>query len=174
MGRGPEERIMLRERWEKLRNRPGLFKFFLVFAGLAAAILCHAVFYLFGSLGALGWPSVEGTITKSELAFTESSSNSSSTAAYADVLYTYEVDGQRYSGSDIDCEVWMASEDTARSQVSEYEKGPVQVYYDPDEPSEAVLAPGIPWRSLVLSVLIALACGAVGFMTLFAERDFNG
>jgi len=99
-----------------------------------------------------GWPSVDGVIVSSEVQSDWSSApagtpqhRSGTQRVYrADVRYAYTVDGQEYEGDRVEFGGFSSSNaKRAYRIVGTYRKGQtVAVYYDPNDPSRAVLEPG--------------------------------
>lgn len=111
------------------------------------------------------WPVSVGTITYAGVSTSKSSEGTTMYAA--NVSYKYDVDGKTYSGSQIgmmDGSTSMAS--SVKKQIKKYAKGSnVDVYYDPELPSSAVLEPGQSfWISLM--VYIPLSFCLVGALML--------
>jgi hypothetical protein len=126
-----------------MRYFPYCFAGIFVLAGLVIAV--------FG-LVALGraqrsarWAKTDGHITRSEVVVDG--------ASYAPaVVYSYTVAGAQYQGTDITCGAKVSSGDGAyaRACTARYQVGaPVAVYFDPDEPTAAVLEPGISRKSFI-------------------------
>lgn len=96
------------------------------------------------------WPSVEGVITVSELIQrVEISRDRETTIDSVDIDYAYAVNGARYVGHT----VWFGeyySGKSVRRILGSYPAGrTVAVYYDPVDPTTAVLEPGIRLSSFV-------------------------
>lgn len=96
------------------------------------------------------WPTVEGIVLGSGIVRSMSSSssrNSTITNQYtykAEIAYEYEVDGQRYVSNRVHL-LDIATSNPGRAQLiqSRYKEGrPVRVYYQPDNPEQALLEPG--------------------------------
>lgn len=109
----------------------------------------------------INWPTTEGRITRSQL---ERSKKEGRTMYSADVAYEYVLDGKTFGGD----RVWFG--DNARSSdptawkraVERYPMGSgVQVHYDPDDPQESVLEPGLTWAGSVI-YLVGLGILALG------------
>lgn len=127
------------------------------------------------------WPSVPGVIDRSGV---KHSCGGRGGGAYApDVEYSYAVNGRRFHGNrrrvyDRTC----ASREWARDFAArEYPVGTVvTVYFNPSDPSSAVLYPGETWTGtwLFTTLLVVIACvcaaGAYvsfrSFRVLFATR----
>lgn len=113
------------------------------------------------------WPTVEGTITRSELA--KSRDSDGNTMYSANVNYDYIVDGKQYDGSSIRVVDGTTSvKSGVKKTVRKYKEGSsVTVHYDPEFPNTAVLEPGtgllfglllkLPLLFCVVSVLMVFA-----------------
>ena len=110
-----------------------------------------------------GWPSTQGVITSSTL---ESRSSEDGYTHYPAVYYSYQVSGQAHKGNRIAPGVDVGGSG-ARKVIARYPMGaPVTVYYNPQNPADAVLekqapAPTLLW--IVLGVLDCLLCAAIPF-----------
>ncbi len=86
------------------------------------------------------------------------------------IAYSYSVGGQRYTGSRIRLGgmAFLSRDFWARRQASAYKVGaPVEVYYDPQNPTSAVLerrSVGLGWLWGVVVALFVLAARAAGFI----------
>lgn len=113
------------------------------------------------------WPSVEGSITLSDMATNYDSEDGSVTYS-AKVLYTYSVGGTERMGSTVAFGDYGSSDPShAGSIVSRYPTGSVVlVYYDPADPNSSVLEPGATWSSFVgvIAGIVFLAIGILGFV----------
>lgn len=91
---------------------------------------------------------MQGTITRSEV---EAVRSKGITYSFK-VAYTYSVDGQPYEGSKHRSSSWRTSEPgDAEERVARYPLGTrVPVYYQPGQPSEAMLQPGLGSSDLCL------------------------
>ena len=87
------------------------------------------------------WPMVTGEISYSDI----KTSRSDNTTMYAaDVQYTYQVNEKAYKGEKISMlEGSSSSQSMAKKTLKKYPRGKVvEVYYDPELPSIAILEPG--------------------------------
>lgn len=113
------------------------------------------------------WPSVEGSITLSEMG-TNYDSDDDSVTYSAKVLYTYSAGGTERTGSTVAFGDYGSSDPThAGGIVNRYPAGSkVLVYYDPNNPSNSVLEPGATWSSFVgvIAGIVFLAIGIFGFV----------
>lgn len=119
---------------------------------------------------AANWSSTMGTVTFSTIEYRRSGNSGSS--AYPVVHYTYQVMGQLHQGRKI-----MPGPETggswAHKVVQRYPAGAqVMVYYDPNNPSDAVLERGMPgyikwlWVALILTDLFLCGMGVLLAFTL--------
>lgn len=121
------------------------------------------------------WPSVEGTVTQSEL--NKSRDNDGNDMYSADIQYKYSVDGKEYTDGSIQTMDGSTSmKSSVKKTVKKYAVGTqVQVYYDPEFPNTAVLEPG---TSLLFGILLKLPlafCAVAVLMVLgLFKRIFFG
>lgn len=114
------------------------------------------------------WPTVPGIVMDSQV-----------TSYYDDegdrmygvaIMYRYEVDGLEFTSARRTFgEFNSSNQGRAQRIVAQYLTGSnVQVYYDPDDPSEAVLEPGTNATSILffLLPLIFIGLGVAGFLGL--------
>jgi hypothetical protein len=113
------------------------------------------------------WPSAMGTILMSMVQWRASGSNSTSGANYPVVMYSYQAMGQAYQGNKIAPGPEVGGMG-AQKVVARYPMGTqVMVYYNPENPSEALLERGTPgivkvlWISLVVADAFLCGLGAV-------------
>lgn len=94
------------------------------------------------------WSDTNGVVASSQVIYDKDSDGD--TTYKPDILYNYQVNGKSYQQGNIRYDgSWASSRSTyARDMVRKYPVGKqVDVYYDPDEVSEAVLEPGVIWAS---------------------------
>lgn len=115
----------------------------------------------------LTWSTTEGTITTSKVRKQHDTENGN--VSYPRVTYTYEVDGKKHHSSNI-----MAGGEiggiNVESTLARYPLGlKVTVYYDPQNPKDAVLEPGNTTFSKGMWLMIALVkifvCGMGLYLT---------
>ncbi|MEW6030954.1 MAG: DUF3592 domain-containing protein [Chloroflexota bacterium] len=112
------------------------------------------------------WPSATGTVTASYLE-RRRSSNNRGFVNYPVVQYSYQVNGQTYAGTKLAPGPEVGGSG-APGVVARYPAGAqVTVYYDPQNPSDAVLERNAPaqwilW--LVLGIFNCLLCGVAPFI----------
>ena len=118
----------------------------LVFIGIGAAILGYALRMGSKARDSLSWPSIEGEISHSAVLYqTETSSVQGAHATYkADIAYRYKVRGRNYSSARISLLDLASSPGRAEQIVNRYpDQSKVDVYYNPADPADAVLEPGV-------------------------------
>ncbi len=107
------------------------------------------------------WPSAAGTVIASFLE-RRRSSNNRGFVNYPVVQYSYQVGGQMYAGTKIAPGLAVGGSGAA-GVVARYPAGAqVTVYYDPQNPSDAVLeqkAPAQFWLWVILLVFNCFMCG---------------
>lgn len=119
-----------------------------------------------GVAKAANWSSTLGTVTYSGIEWRRGSRGSS--VAYPVVHYTYQFMGKMYDGSTIAPGPRVGGTG-AHKVVERYPAGAqVMVYYDPNNPSDAVLERGTPGYVNILWAVIVLVdlflCGMVIFL----------
>lgn len=126
------------------------------------------------------WPTVSGVVKEStvvEKTRSKSSSRSSrskrlsnrketTTTFQPEVCYKYMVDGETHFSSRLQAGVTVSygSSATAYEVANKYPKGStVEVYYDPNSPSESVLEPGLTFSSYV-PLILGCVFSFIGFL----------
>jgi hypothetical protein len=123
---------------------PSLFS--LVFVGIGGLILAYAYRMAAKARASQSWPATEGEIAHSAVLARTSRSTETGTATYysADVTYRYKVAGKDYSSSRIALIDVGSTTGRAQAIVQRYpDQAKVRVYYNPSDPSEAFLEPGL-------------------------------
>jgi hypothetical protein len=131
--------------------------------GLAAAV--YGLFVIRKARESAGWPVAEGQVVHSQVDRNEE-------GAYApDVRYSYVIEGVQFTGRCIQAGVYVSSSDDSDASrcVSRYPKGArVDVAYNPANPAEAVLEPGLRKRSfLFLAFGLGFSMFGAWFCLLF-------
>ena len=118
-----------------------------------------------GVAKAANWSSTMGTVMSSTIVWRRRSKGGS--VAYPSILYNYLVMGSPYQGSSITPGMAVGGSG-AHKVVERYPAGAqVLVYYDPNNPSDAVLERGMPdyikwlWITIVLVTIFLFALGIV-------------
>jgi hypothetical protein len=87
----------------------------------------------------LSWPSTEGVIAHSAVLMQTSNANTAATYK-ADVAYRYKVAGRDYSSDRLTLADFASTGGRAQGIVDRYTDGaPVTVYYNPVDPSDALI-----------------------------------
>ena len=117
------------------------------------------------------WPTAVGTVLSASVELRRSRSGRSgySLSHYPVVVYDYEVRGQRYQGNRIGfSEIGAGWAGPAQQKIARYPVGgAAQVYYNPQNPMEAVLersAPGNPFLWIIVIILAASLIGTICFV----------
>jgi hypothetical protein len=136
-----------------------------------AALLIMGVGYLIPVSNALlsqQWPSASGEVSISRVVYMKSSSlKFGTTITYsAEIAYQYTVRDRHFTGSNISFDDHGNIDSSlAESTVMRYPTGStVKVYYNPDNPGEAVLETGFTsdlLLNMVFGALLSLAGGAI-------------
>jgi len=100
------------------------------------------------------WPAVPGTVKSSGVEWSNDGDSHDADSAYAKVIYTYRLDGDLHTSDKVLYGDYGSGDSShADSIASQYKPGQaVTVYYDPADPSTAVLKPGINGGCLFLPV----------------------
>jgi len=138
-----------------------------VFMFIFDAIFLGIIFFTQRKVAqASSWPSTMGTILMSMVQWRSSGSSSTSGANYPVVMYSYQATGQVYQGNKVAPGPEVGGMG-ANKVVARYPMGTqVMVYYNPENPSEALLERGTPsivkvlWISLVAADVFMCGLGA--------------
>lgn len=134
---------------------------FLTLGSLCVILSVVSVRFTIYGLASRTWPIAEGIIVDSRLISNRDSSNDTMTTC--NVIYQYQVGSNEYrseriyfGGFDMD--------DKEYYKHQKYKNGvPVRVYYNPSDPSMAVLEPGVHrWKNMV--ILLVFSYGGLGFV----------
>ncbi len=114
---------------------------------------------------ALSWPTAAGTVYKSEVRKNEKAHRGKKYRAF--IRYRYEVDGTAHAGKKVRFGPVVTSAREAEATAREFPvDAAVTVYYNPDDPSDAVLDPSRPTGSARTKFLVGigfiLAAATVG------------
>ncbi len=168
-------------------NGAPLFVFPLPILALLGAVFCVVAFVRGRRLASAStrWPTVAGIVTTSDVieeAIEDKDNDDKSlirkTYRYqVDLRYAYKLDKRDYVGTEAN---WGGTaiyglREVAEKAASQYRPGqPVTVYYDPEQPGNAVLEPDNRQGSLALLIAAAI-CVVVGgaFLAFFVKVGFN-
>lgn len=109
------------------------------------------------------WPTTSGVILESKV--DSRSDSDSGTSYHAEVLYQFEMDGAKIQGNRISFgEVGTGDASDASRVVNRFPKDTeVTIYYDPKDPFNAVLEPGIQTGTWFLPVFGLVFAGFGAF-----------
>lgn len=137
-------------------SRRGWIVFSSIFVVFGLVIMGSGFYGLSRASESESWPSVEGVVISSEVVTHRH--NDGDRSYSPEILYDYVVNGETLSGNWIKHGNDFSSE--ARRYVNKYRAGKtVKVYYNVEDPSEAVLEPGVDfstWTFPLLGAFIAL------------------
>ena len=112
------------------------------------------------------WPTAAGTVISASVELRRSRSGRSghSLSHYPVVVYDYEVRGQRYQGNRIGfSEIGTGWAGPAQQKIASYPVGgAVQVYYNPQNPADAVLEQSAPGNPILTIIIVILAVSLIG------------
>lgn len=138
--------------------------FTILFVTAGMFLFLRNVWLLLGAVESRRWPNVQGLVVASQV---EDKTDSEGGRLYRPrVSYRYSVNGQDFVGEracfgDADYVGWALF---ARDIVARYRvRSPVTVHYDPSDPADAVLEPGL--NGLLFSTLI-FSIAFLGFSIL--------
>src|SRR2546429_5127182 len=134
---------------------------------IGVALLIVAIVQARRAVRLARWPTVTGRIVNAAVEDGPPRGRPIPVASHrAVVTYVYEVEGKEWESH----RVFMGDEqfrtgDDARDRVRRYEPGtPVQVYYDPQNPSSAVLEPYAAWFETAKWIVLAVLSVGVVFV----------
>ena len=116
------------------------------------------------------WDKGTATITSSEIEKTESKSKDAqgftqtSTSYGVSVKYSYTVEGGNYEGNTVGFGTMSHNERSdAQDELKSFPKGKtIDVYYDPENPSDSVLNKGVFWPMyIVVVVMVIILIGSI-------------
>ena len=155
--------------------------------GLLFAVIGYFVAFTFGkpildnAKASRDWPSVPGVITRSAVATKRSDGK---TMYSSDVVYRYQVEGRELTCNSVffGGNTSSSNSSAAYNVTGRYPEGAeVDVYYEPEDPANAVLEPGTRWQSyivfglgLVFLIVGVLVFGSSLFYVLAAGAIIGG
>jgi hypothetical protein len=138
-----------------------------IVALIAVPIILIALVVLFFALrgrrkvrASMNWNETIGTVLFSEVEERRSYSSESGTTIsyYPKIVYEYQVMGQRYQSQRFNLgEVGIGNYNKVAAKTAQYPQGgQVPVYYNPDNPQEAVLERAAPSSNVLLIVVVVI------------------
>ena len=140
----------------------------LSFIGIAAIVTGQFFVTFWRYWRVRNWPTVEGVVLESRIM-------PESGGKYADydchVEYEYSVDGVRYVSSRVGISLKARrSGYDAQEALRPYRKGfSTTAHYNPKNPAEAIVAPQIPFRFMIVCVIAASLTLGLGISLLFLK-----
>ena len=158
--------------------------FVLVFAGIGAFLIYQSVRNRQKADASQSWPATSGQITEAHVSHhTSTDSDGDSSDHYTpNVKYTYQAIGQEYEGTKFGFGFQQSygSSGKAQAALARFPVGAqVTVYYNPNNPAEAVLErkAGGSTLSLVLGIIflaVSLCVGCPGLVVLLLAPWSSG
>jgi len=115
------------------------------------------------------WPAAEAAYQSGYVSFEGSIANESERTNYVPVIsYTFAADGIEYFSSVRSATgIGFASREEAEAFVEDYPKTDLKAYYDPADPNQSVLEPGVSlgYRLLVLLPVVLVLTGVLIFVS---------
>lgn len=107
------------------------------------------------------WPTTTGRVLFSEVEARRSHSSEGgySTAYYPNVVYEYQVDGKRYQSNQfyVAMPVGLGFRGAVERKVAQFPVGSmVEVYYNPENPTQAALEPTVPSSRILVYVVVII------------------
>jgi hypothetical protein len=138
---------------------------FTLFGLIGLAVLLWGGWLFYYGLASAAWPTVPGRITQAAVAHSRTDpSRGTLTADSADIRYAYAVGEQQFIGHRLSFGYFYSSNVGSETgdYLLRYSVGKqVTVYYDPGNPAEAVLEPGIG-PSIFILIAIGAGFGFIG------------
>jgi len=131
------------------------------------------------------WPSTSGQVLMSQIEMRRSSGRNTGMSPFPVVVYEYTVMGQRYQSNRIAFGGDIGGSMIAQPTIAKYPAGSmVTVYYNPQNPGEAVLEQRsrsskiLVWVAVfivaMLACTVAMTLGMMGFVTQFVNQFTAG
>lgn len=142
-----------------------------VFIGFGLIFLLVSLLQMKKAKAAASWPVTTGVVLTSSLAERRSHNSKThhTTITYEPkVQYEYSLMGQKFSGNRVTFGYASYDRTTAENKIAPYPQGgTVQVHYDPDDPSKAVLEPKAAGGTS--SIVVAVIFFIVGLALLILK-----
>ena len=150
-------------RWKNIRGGTAVKIVALVTLAVGSLLLSYSAPHIAGEISKRSWQTTDGVITDT--------TRTGVRAILPDVTYAYEVDGVKYTDStDFDMPGFGSQryrDQTTRTILSAYAPGTsVTVHYDPRNPADSDLRPGLRWAPLMRFTVASMLLMA--FATLAA------
>jgi hypothetical protein len=132
-------------------KRLAVFLFALVLLGLGAGVTWYGWGELRKARQSVDWPTTPGKVLSSEVV----DAGEDNMQFAAAITYAYRVRGKTHKGDQVALGQWATSDvKPVRRLVRQFPVGKVvPVYYNPEDPAEAVLKPGPTFQSWMVPVM---------------------
>ncbi|MEJ2551077.1 MAG: DUF3592 domain-containing protein [Anaerolineales bacterium] len=147
--------------------------FGLVFTAIGLFALVRGVVHYRTGKASAAWPAVEGRVADAtvEVSVSTDSDGMTSRQYTPHVVYTYSIGGQQYSSDQVNIGSKWHYPTRARAEAKlNYQTGQrVNVHYNPENPSQAVLEPGSTrgaWGTLLIGIVFSAAGVAIVIFNL--------
>lgn len=148
----------------------------IIFIVVSGVILFFGIRQITRATASNAWPNVTGVVTVSELGKHVGHDRDDTTTYRADISYDYVVNDRSYRNGVVNFGSLQTSDpSTARRVLKRYPVGlQVPVYYNPAEPQDAVLEPGLDGGSWFLPIFgsVFLLVGVGIFRLLMRMGQF--
>lgn len=154
-------------------QKGALWLFILFLMAGAGASFTGVRMILFGIVSG-GWPATEGVVVSSDLDFSRSGSRMGDSQVSADISYMYHLEGKKYQSDRICFGFSNPIFNHADKLVRKYpRKKQISVYYNPNNPEQAVLEPGISFGAVLITLvgIFFLALGVLPFLREKTEKS---
>lgn len=139
-----------------------------LFGALGLGLTVIGAYLLAAALESASWPRTQGAVARVEIVERFASADAGGTRFYPEMTYRYAVDGavyenalHRYGSGTRSTPAFSNADAAAAHGRRTYEIGAaVTVFYDPDDPARAVLAPRAGWAAgapLAIGLLLLAA-----------------
>jgi hypothetical protein len=123
------------------------------------------------TIGAQRWPSTQCTILTSKV---EQHQGDDGPTYSPEITFEWTVDGEKYQGGQYYIRTFSGSRSYADSVVDQYKVGSVaECFYDPDDPSNAVLNRDIGWITFLIPLIPIVFLVVGGFIVYSSLRRKN-
>ncbi|WP_198159740.1 DUF3592 domain-containing protein [Picosynechococcus sp. PCC 7003] len=171
---------------EKVQALKTLSRFGLGLGILGGLLSIFGIYFLVIANQSLSWPSVQGSVVQTEIRRETRSKGSPGATLntyveyYVSVNYTYDVEGHSYFSSryslgegDRVSRRYKERSDAEAEAISRFPEGTtVIVYYDPKQPTEAVLTTGWNWGTFT-PLLMGVFFGGSGWLFYAVGKSAN-
>ncbi|WP_149359419.1 DUF3592 domain-containing protein [Lolliginicoccus suaedae] len=146
-----------------------------IIAAIGGLVMAVGVWMVSSGLASYRWPTAQGMVTSHRIVSEYQQGARTQTVNHAEARYSYEVSGVPYTGNryaigrgpDATGGFDQAAEAATKAVTAYPVGGRVTVYYNPDDPGDAVLRRGADWTTGVPLAIGALILGAGAWLARF-------